>query len=109
MYSYIYSLFGSRLVFRGGGGGSQNVVNKKKKIVKAERALGNGSKGEGTTQLVWGGGGVRGWPSPGGRYTRIPDPGWGHTPPRGEQEDLLVWTRKGGGALIKICIMVVVL
>jgi hypothetical protein len=61
--------------------------------------------------MVWGGGGggVRGWPCSGGRYTRIPDPGRGHTPPRGGQEELSVWTRKGGGALIKICIMVVVL
>ncbi len=58
--------------------------------------------------LVWGGVGVRGWPSPGGRYTRILDPGLGHTPPREGQEELLVWTQKGGGALIKICLMVVV-
>ncbi len=33
-----------------------------------------------------------------------------HTPPRGGgQEELLVWTQKGGGALIKICLMVVVI
>jgi hypothetical protein len=30
-----------------------------------------------------GGQGVRGWPRPGGRYTRIPDPERGHTSPRG--------------------------
>jgi hypothetical protein len=40
-----------------------------------------------------GGQGVRGWPRPGGRYTRMPDPGRGHTPPRGGQEELAVWTR----------------
>jgi hypothetical protein len=67
----------------------------------AERVLGKRKNGEDTTQIGVGGGGlgVRGWPSPGGRYTRIPDPGRGHTPPRVGQEDLLVWTRKGEGAL----------
>jgi hypothetical protein len=62
--------------------------------------VGNGTKirdvrGIGSLTLVWGGGGqgVRGWPRPGGRYTRMPDPGRGHTPPRGGQEELAVWTR----------------
>jgi hypothetical protein len=51
--------------------------------------VGNGTKirdvrGIGSLTGVGGGGqGVRGWPRPGGRYTRMPDPGRGHTPPRG--------------------------
>ncbi len=38
-----------------------------------------------------GGGGVRGWPGPEERYTRPPDSGSGHTPPRGKA--------KGAGGL----------
>ncbi len=45
-----------------------------------------------------GGGGGRGGPDPGGRCTRTPDPGSGHTPPRGWQGELGVWTRMDGGA-----------
>ncbi len=65
--------------------------------------VGNGTKirdvrGIGSLTLVWGGGtGVRGWPSPGGRYTRIPDLGRGHTPPRGGGGG----TRSGGSGLEK--------
>jgi hypothetical protein len=41
-----------------------------------------------------GGGGVGGWLSPGGRYTRLPDPGRGHTPTKGGgQGELLVWPK----------------
>ncbi len=42
-------------------------------------------------------GGVRGWPDPGGRCTRTPDPGSGLTPTRGWQGELGVWTRIVGG------------
>ncbi len=56
-----------------------------------------------------GGGGVWGWPSLGERYTRIPDPGRGHTPPRGGKRNCWSGPEKEGGPFIKICIPVVVL
>ncbi len=61
---------------------------------------------------MWGGGGtgVRGWLSPGGRYTRIPDPGRGHTPPRGGgARGAAGLDPKRRGALIKIYFKVVVI
>jgi hypothetical protein len=63
----------------------------------------------GGLNLVWGGGGVRGWPCPGERYTRIPDPGRGYTPPRGGKRICRSGPEKEGGPFIKICIEVVVL
>ncbi len=68
-----------------------------------------GINGEDTTQFGVGGGGVRGWPCPGERYTRIPDPGRGHTPPRGGKRICRSGPEKEGGPFIKICIEVVVL
>jgi hypothetical protein len=48
--------------------------------------------------MVWGGGlEVRGWPDPGERCTRTPDPGSGHTPPWGWQGEQCDWTRMDGG------------
>jgi hypothetical protein len=50
---------------------------------------------------VWGGVGVRGWPSPGGRYTRILDPGLGHTQPGGGKRSCWSGPKKEGGPLLK--------
>jgi hypothetical protein len=61
-----------------------------------ERAMGNVSKGEGTTQLVWGGGGFGGGPARGEGTLEYRTLG-GVITHQGGQVELLVWTRKGGG------------
>jgi hypothetical protein len=98
--------------FYGGEVNRNNNKTTKRKNEKTERVLGiKGKNGEDTTQLGVGGGrvGVRGWPCPGGRYTRIPDPGRGHTPPRGGKRICRSGPEKEGGPFIKICTEVVVL
>jgi hypothetical protein len=68
----------------------------KRKNLKKKNCASKKCIGEDATRGGGGWGGVRGWPDPGGRCTRTPDPGSGHTPPRGWQGELGVPNGWGG-------------
>jgi hypothetical protein len=93
----------------GDGMGETKGWNEKKKNwinSNSDRELCNGEDAAlGAREGGWVGG-VRGWPDPWGRCTRTPDPGSRHTPTRGWQGELGVWTRMDGGRPYKIYSMV---